>query len=331
MQENAALRTQQQFDYGLEQAVVTRFAETFIPRWDTYSMQIEDGSYRRAGRKDRTTSELIPTPLTMNHVYDHLKGYLTLSAYMLAEDNTTTKMCLDADDAEEWGGLTTLAFYLHLQNIPTYLELSSRGGHLWFFFEKALPGRDVRRFGKQLQSEFGVETTELYPKQDQLKTGPGSAVRLPFGIHRAHNRRYHFVYPSGELLAPSIHEQLAILAEPQHIPRAYLYQVIDRAPELPPLPHFEKAKSVSGDTEAERIKSAISVYDFVSQYVQLDRGGRGLCPFHDDHRESFSVNIQENYWHCFACEIGGSIINFHMKWYGVEFKDAVTELGRMLL
>ena len=326
-----AVRTEQQSVHELESDIVASFAATFIPRWDTFSMQVKDGSYRRAGRKDQATGEFIPSSLTMNHIYRHLSGYITLSAYMLAEDHTTSKMCLDADDEEEWGGLVSLASHLHLQNIPTYLELSGRGGHLWFFFDKALLGRDVRRFGKQLQQEFGLETTELFPKQDQLRTGPGSAVRLPFGIHRAHNHRYHFVHPSGEELAPSIHEQIALLANPDRIPSTFLTEVLSRSPELSSSPHFEKAKKVFGDSEAERIKSAISVYDFVSQYVQLDRGGRGLCPFHDDHRESFSVNLQDNYWHCFACEIGGDIIQFYMRWYGVEFHDAVKVLARMLL
>jgi hypothetical protein len=328
---NLALRTETHSAYELEPDVVASFAATFIPRWDTFSMQVQDGSYRRAGRKNRETGEFIPSPLTMSHIYRHLNGYLTLSAYMLAEDHTTSKMCLDADDVEEWGGLVSLASHLYLENIPTYLELSGRGGHLWFFFDKAWRGREVRRFGKQLQQAFGLETTELFPKQDQLRTGPGSAVRLPFGIHRAHNHRYHFVHPSGEELAPSIHEQIALLANPERIPSTFLSEVLSRSPELPPSPHFEKAKKVFGDSEAERIKSAISVYDFVSQHIQLDRGGRGLCPFHDDHRESFSVNLQDNYWHCFACEIGGDLIQFYMRWYRVEFQDAVKELARMLL
>jgi hypothetical protein len=267
----------------------------------------------------------------MKQVEAHLKGYLTIGAYMLAKDNATSKMCLDADDPEEWGGLITLASHLYLLNVPTYLELSGRGGHLWFFFEKALAGRDVRRFGKQLQDEFHLETTELYPKQDELRTGPGSLVRLPFGIHRAHNHRYHFITPAGERLAPSLHEQITMLAQPQTVPHVYFNEVLFRAPQPPSPPHFERARLVSGDTLVDRIKNAISVYDFVSQYIQLDRGGRGLCPFHDDHRESFSVNRDENYWHCFACEIGGSIINFYMKWHGVEFKDAVTELAKLLL
>jgi hypothetical protein len=322
---------ERQAAHTLDPAVVTAFAATFIPRWDTYSIQIADGSYRRVGQKDQTTGEFIPKPLTINHVHAHLKGHLTLSAYMLDEADTTTKMCLDADDPLEMGGLKTLASHLWLQNVPTYLELSRRGGHLWFFFERPIPGAYVRRFGKQLQTEFGLETTELFPKQDRLRTGPGSAVRLPFGIHRVQKRRYHFIYPSGEPLAPRLHEQIALLADPLRVPSDFFNEVLARSPKLPPPPRFEKRAWVSGDSDSERIKNAIPVYDFVSQYIQLDRGGRGLCPFHDDHRASFHVNTHENYWHCFACEIGGSIIHFYMRWNNIEYKEAVTELAKILL
>lgn len=315
----------------LQPELVAAFAATFMPRWDTYSFQIEDGSYRRAGRKNQDTGELVPYRLTMNHVRRHLKRALTLGAYMLAEDNTTTKMCLDADDPDEWGGLCTLAAHLYLLSIPTYLELSSRGGHLWFFFERPLLGRDVRRFGKQLQKEFQLETTELFPKQDELRTGPGSNVRLPFGVHRTHQHVYHFIHPSGDPLAPTLREQIDILAQPQRVPQAYFSEVLSNAPEPPSKPIFKEYRTVSGDSPVERIKSAISVYDFVSQYIQLDRGGRGLCPFHDDHRESFSVNAKDNYWHCFACEMGGDVIAFYRQWYGVDFKEAVSELSKLFL
>ena len=33
----------------------------------------------------------------------------------------------------------------------------------------------------------------------------------------------------------------------------------------------------------------------------------------------------------FAREIGGSIIHFYMKWYNIEYADAVTKLTKMLL
>ncbi len=82
---------------------------------------------------------------------------------------------------------------------------------------------------------------------------------------------------------------------------------------------------------SERIKASVTVLDFVGQYVELSPNGRGLCPFHDDQRSSFSVNIEQNYWSCFAGCGGGSIIDFWMKWRKCDFKTAVKELAKMLL
>jgi len=42
------------------------------------------------------------------------------------------------------------------------------------------------------------------------------------------------------------------------------------------------------------------------------------------------VNNDENYWSCFAGCGGGTIIDFWMKWRGVEFKEAVKELSEFL-
>jgi DNA primase len=74
----------------------------------------------------------------------------------------------------------------------------------------------------------------------------------------------------------------------------------------------------------------------VRQYVQLDQEGRGLCPFHNDHHESFSVRQDANYWYCFAGCGGGSIIDFWMKWRALHDQDpgftaTITELAQMLL
>jgi DNA primase len=51
----------------------------------------------------------------------------------------------------------------------------------------------------------------------------------------------------------------------------------------------------------------------------------------DDHHFSFSVNAEKNYWHCFAGFRGGSLIDFWMKWQGIEFRQAVKELAKQLL
>ena len=85
-------------------------------------------------------------------------------------------------------------------------------------------------------------------------------------------------------------------------------------------------------TVSERIKTKVTVLDFVGQYVDLRptaTGAIGLCPFHDDHHPSFGVNAEPNYWHCFAgC---GSVIDFWIRWRGCDFAIPVGELARILL
>lgn len=294
---------------------LSAFAFTFIPRWDRYSIQLADGRYRAINQM-----------LTLNLVDEHLQGKWTLGAYALDTHSRAHWLCFDADDEAGLVGIKTLAQKLTQWEQPSYLELSRRGGHLWLFLETAIAGSEARRFGKQLLAEERLSTIELYPKQDQLQTGPGSLVRLPLGVHRLTGKRYSFVSPTGEPLAPTIRAQLLLLATPQRVSDDYVASVLARTPPIKKLfatPRFTPlAKTAYGGRPSERIKHTISVVDFVSQYVELHpHTGRGLCPFHDDHVESFSVNVEGNYWHCFAGCGGGSIIDFSMKWRELQGQD----------
>jgi DNA primase len=82
---------------------------------------------------------------------------------------------------------------------------------------------------------------------------------------------------------------------------------------------------------SERITAAVSIREFIGQYVELSATGQGLCPFHDDHNPSFSVNDEENYWYCFACDKGGSIIDFWMMKHDCDFQTAVQQLAAKVL
>jgi DNA primase len=82
---------------------------------------------------------------------------------------------------------------------------------------------------------------------------------------------------------------------------------------------------------SDRIKNAITVRQFVLRYVELSPQGQGLCPFHDDQVASFSVKDEDNFWTCFACQKGGSIIDFWMNWQQCDFQTAIKELAKMLL
>jgi len=53
----------------------------------------------------------------------------------------------------------------------------------------------------------------------------------------------------------------------------------------------------------------------------------GLRPFHDDHEPSLVVTPDKNLWHCLgACQQGGLVIDWAMKWNGVSFRHAVELL-----
>ena len=96
-----------------EQETVYEAAEllgkTFIQRKDLFASQLEDGRY-----------VAIKEPLTERHLALHLKGHITLGAYMLAPDSTTRLMALDADGDN---GLVDLA------NLSYELD-TGRGTHL---------------------------------------------------------------------------------------------------------------------------------------------------------------------------------------------------------
>jgi len=323
----------------LEQALVAGVAETFIPRWDRYPVQMLSGSYIQ-----------LQQPLTLNTLAAHLEDYrypdrqpVTIGAYALNENGYAKWICFDADQESQWEQFLGMARNLQIGGVGGYLEASRRGGHLWLFTPQ-ISGSIARRFGHQLAQEHGLEQIEIYPKQSSLEglEGGGSFVRLPLGLHRKDGKVHHFINPDLTPLAPSVREQLILLAAPQLVPHEFINAVVARSPELKPVspsPTFEKVKSVPGEKVSDRLVARVTVYDFVGQFVSIDSRGVGHCPFHDDQHRSFQVNTQGNYWNCYATNSGcggGSIIHFWQKWREIhgqspDFRETVTELAQMLL
>jgi hypothetical protein len=307
--------------------LVEAYAQTFVSRRDCYALQLNDGKY-----------VCIKEPLTLDLLLAHVRGDLTLGVYVLDINSFAHWLCLDGDYEEDFSRLKQLADDLKAQGVPSYLELSRRGGHLWLF-TAPLSGAEIRYLGRQLLLPYSLSRIELYPKQNYLTSGPGSLVRLPLGIHRKSGKRYPFITLDNTPLAPTIRQQMALLAHPVRVPQSFIEQTILQAQEVSPPPSkpgFEKAKWASGNTLSERLKNAISVHDFVSRYVTLDERGKGLCPFHEDYHPSFQVNRERNYWSCYAGCGGGSLIDFWMKWRAIHGQDnsfttTVKELSEMLL
>lgn len=86
------------------------------------------------------------------------------------------------------------------------------------------------------------------------------------------------------------------------------------------------------NTTIEDIKKHIDIVDFIGSYIPLKKAGRNFkanCPFHQEKTPSFVISPDRQIWHCFgACQIGGDIITFLMKWDNITFFEALKDLSK---
>lgn len=166
-------------------------ARLFVQRWDLHARQLDDGRYICERE-----------PLNVFYLIAHLRGEITLGAYLLDQKSRARFVVFDADDDPSFQRLSSLGAALSKEGVPAYLEGSRRGGHLWLFFALAVSGQQARAFANGMLVEHGIQGVEIFPKQDRLSGGPGSMIRMPFGVHRLSGRRYGFFHPDGTALAP---------------------------------------------------------------------------------------------------------------------------------
>jgi len=108
---------------------------------------------------------------------------------------------------------------------------------------------------------------------------------------------------------------------------------------LPALPlNSETQKHYSGEGDVDiltKCKQYLDILD-VAQSLQAARGRpalrsrdgnkwRGLCPFHDDTRPSYYVDVQEGYFKCSACGVWGDVLNLYQSLRGLNSVGAVVK------
>lgn len=83
----------------------------------------------------------------------------------------------------------------------------------------------------------------------------------------------------------------------------------------------------------DQIQELLDRVDFETFYrskvEKAKRSGhqlQALCPFHEDKVRSFSANLENGLWKCFACGTEGNIFQFIEKDGGVDFPEAVKRL-----
>ena len=94
-------------DTGLSRPALM-LAQRFVQRWDLHAHQLGDGSY-----------VCVHEPLNVSHLFAHLRGEITLGAYLLDQESRARFLVLDADDAQAWVRLGNLLFAQFLVALHT--------------------------------------------------------------------------------------------------------------------------------------------------------------------------------------------------------------------
>lgn len=92
-----------------------------------------------------------------------------------------------------------------------------------------------------------------------------------------------------------------------------------------------QTQSKGGRFRRERLPDPRSYFEGwnLPKWKAHGTGATALCPFHDDHNPSLSVDLETGNWKCHAASCGehGDLIEFEMKRSGKSFKDAAQTLG----
>jgi len=160
----------------------------YMPRgdrdWKAYSASKPEDR-KKVDRKTRKY-----WPLTDDVIRQHLTGKLTVGIYPLLLDETCWFLAVDFDKK---GWQLDAAAFLGLcrhMAVPASLERSrsGNGGHVWIFFNRAVPATTARKLGCSIltqtmerRHQVGLDSYDrLFPNQDTLpKGGFGNLIALP--------------------------------------------------------------------------------------------------------------------------------------------------------
>src|SRR5690348_8131004 len=103
------------------------FIACCVGRRNDYALQLSDGRYRRRW-----------TDLTYEMLVFHLEGRQTFGTYVINELNQCTFAVFDSDAETGLFDLAAVQMNLGAFGIPSYLEQSRRGAHLWIFLSEPI-------------------------------------------------------------------------------------------------------------------------------------------------------------------------------------------------
>jgi len=179
---------------------VALFRRAFRGREDVYAVRWtgRDGKsgYSPAALKDWSQPDAkgrpgrTLLPLTDDAIVAHLTGRETVGVYPLMQDETCRFLAADFDKAGWQADARAFLDVCAEWKIPAALERSrsGRGGHVWVFFDGAIPAVLARKMGAAIltramerRHQVGLDSYDrFFPNQDTMpKGGFGNLIALP--------------------------------------------------------------------------------------------------------------------------------------------------------
>ena len=245
---------------SLAEAKIALFRSLFRGRDDVYARRFESRKTGKSGyapacanewvrgicEKPRIKCAVCPhrrfLPVNNEVIRWHLRGCdpddqpFVAGVYPMLQDETCFFLAVDFDKADWRADATAFLETCRCADLPAALERSrsGRGGHVWMFFEEAIPAALARRLGSHLLTEtmegrpdVGLDSYDrIFPNQDTLPQGGfGNLIALPF--QRGPREQGNSVFLDDHFVPWA--DQWTFLASVRRIGRAQIEGVVQEA------------------------------------------------------------------------------------------------------
>ena len=176
----------------------------YMPAYEIDWSEYQNHKAKGGTFKDYKNKEYLP--FDNRAIEQHLRGKETCGIYPLLEDNSSYFIAVDFDKNNWQKTIISLHKKCTEFKLPTYIERSrsGNGGHLWLFFEEAVPAEQSRKMmfellrNAEIISNFEKEPSfdRLFPNQDfHSGKGMGNLIALPLNGKSIENGNSAFLKP----------------------------------------------------------------------------------------------------------------------------------------